>query len=263
MDDLILSLCSDHTKLKDSELDALLSSQSQLNPDLKVHSLNSLLSKGKISITEEDGEVVYQVLSESHSSAMKRLEGSDSLILQLVRQAGEKGIWNGEIKKQTNVPVVQINKILNHLQKQGLVFSHKSVSTNKNMWFMQGTQPNNEATGGFLFAKEGFDNSLMSDLCGQIRLLLSDKSCSLKEILEYVRANVNKNIAESNLVEVMASMTALGEVSLHNTKYRANGIFPLSPLVVPCFGCALRIECRANGLVNPSECAYLDSWLDY
>ena len=263
MEELIGSLCSQHGKLKDSQLRSLLETHGKFTPGEEVEAINKLLAKGKITICEEDGEVVYQGVSETHAGALRSLEASSAMILQLIRESGEKGSWNGDIKKMTGIPITQINKILNTMQKQGLVFSHKSVSSNKNTWFIQGTKPNSDATGGFLFAEEGFDSSLMNEICCNIKLLLSDKSCSAREILDYVRLQVNKNISEENISEVIRSMQALNEIAEVNSKFRIVKEFSLNPLVVPCFACSLRHECREDGVINPSDCEYLNAWLDY
>ncbi|OMJ66518.1 hypothetical protein SteCoe_36610 [Stentor coeruleus] len=263
MEELIIKLCTQNGKLTDSRLNELIALESTLNLDLKVQALNNLASKGKIALSEESGDVIYQVLTKDQTNKMQRMEGAEILILQIVRDSNENGTWNGDIKAKTGIPIQQINKILTGLQKEGMIFSQKSVNSNKKMWFVKGVQPNNEVTGGFLFANSEFDSNLMTDLCNQIKLLLSDKSSTIREVLEYVRQQVNKNVSEENIKEVLKSMSALGEVEEQGGKYKVVNAFCNDPLVMPCFGCNLRFECRVDGVINPADCEYLNSWLDF
>lgn len=262
MEELIIGLCIQHGKIKDSQLNNLISQQSTLDINEKVEALNSLLTKGKISISEESNEVVYQILSEQHSTSMKKLEGADILILQIVRESGDKGTWNGEIRQKTLIPTPQINKILTALQKQGLIFSQKSVNQNKKLWFIEGIKPHSEVTGGFLFADSEFDRNLMNELCMHIKLSLGDRTVGIKDVLEEMK-KANRNLNEENLKEVLSSLVALGEIEERGGKYRAVKEFIADPIVLPCFACKLRAECRPGGIVNPAECEYLNSWLEF
>jgi DNA-directed RNA polymerase III subunit RPC6 len=263
MEEVILNILNQSGKIQDSVLNQLISHQTTLNLDEKLEAINSLLSKGKISVFEEGGEAFFQSLTETQSAQMRNLEGTSMLILQLVREAGDKGTSNQELKQKTQIPIAQISKVLTALEKKGLVFAQKSVNQNKKMWFVEGTKPNSGVTGGFLFADSEFDRNLMNDLCSQVKVLLSDKPCSLKDVLEYLKSNFNKNIEESNAKDVLQSMIALGEVEEKGGKFKAVKDFLVDPLVLPCFACRLRFECRPDGVVNPAECEYLNSWLEF
>ena len=96
MEELIVSLCTLHGRLKDSELTALISQNRVCNEVEKVEAINNLLEKGKLSLSligkDNKQEVVYSILSETQALSMKNLDGSDALILQIVREAGDKGI---------------------------------------------------------------------------------------------------------------------------------------------------------------------------
>ena len=152
---------------------------------------------------------------------------------------------------------------MTNLEKQGLVFSKKSVNLNKKMWFVEGIVPSTDVTGGFLFADQEFDKNLMNDLFTQIKLLLNEKTCTIKDILIYTKSQVNKNIQEENLKEILASMVALNEIEENNGKYKSITGFIFDPLVIPCIACKLRFECRPDGIINPAECEYLNNWLDF
>lgn len=263
MEDLITALLTQAGKINDSQLNTLISSSRPLDLDSKLQAINSLLSKGKITVVEEAGEAFFQLLSDTQTAQMKNLEGPSVLILQLVRESGEKGSSNQDIKQKTQIPIAQINKVLTGLEKKGLVFSQKSVNQNKKMWFVEGAKPNSQVTGGFLFADSEFDKNLMSEVCSQVKILLSDKPCTVKDVLEYMKSNFNKNMNEDNAKEVLSSMIALGEIEEKAGKFKAVKDFLADPLVLPCFACKLRFECKPNGVVNPADCEYLNSWLEF
>ena len=263
MEDLITTLLSQNGKINDSHLNTLISSSRTLDLESKLEAINSLLSKGKITVVEEGGEAFFQLLSDTQTAQMKNLEGPSILILQLVRESGEKGSSNQEIKQKTQIPIAQINKVLTGLEKKGLVFSQKSVNQNKKLWFIEGAKPNSQVTGGFLFADSEFDKNLMNEVCAQVKILLSDKACTVKDVLEYMKSNFNKNMNEDNAKEVLGSMIALGEIEEKAGKFRAVKDFLVDPLVLPCFACKLRFECRPNGIINPADCEYLNSWLEF
>ena len=134
---------------------------------------------------------------------------------------------------------------------------------NKKLWFIAGANPSNDVTGGFLFADQEFDKNLMSDLFTQIKLFLTDKAFNIKEVLNYVKQQVNKNIKEENIKEILESMIALNEIEESHGKYKTVSGFYYEPLVLPCIACNLRFECRVDGVINPADCEYLNSWLDF
>lgn len=92
MDSLIINLLSEHSKLKDSDLNTLLSQLGSYDEQQKVESLNSLLASGQITITEESGEIVIHHQNEDQAKSIKGLSPQENLILQLVREAGSKGM---------------------------------------------------------------------------------------------------------------------------------------------------------------------------
>ncbi|CAG9312949.1 unnamed protein product [Blepharisma stoltei] len=265
MESLILNILEENSKLKNSELDYHLSRFGPINESEKVAVLNTLIGSGQISITDEDGEVAYHYQSEEQAKSIKSLLPEENLILQIIREAGNKGVWNQEIKAKTEIPIAQINKILKNLEKQGLVYSVKSVQfKNRTIWLLKGVEPNKDVTGGFLFSEQEFDRNKLGLLISYTKMFLQDKPGSLKEISAHLKQRVDKDLTEQDIKEVVNSLLALHEIEDSGLgKYTTIKWAVPEPLVIPCIGCPLQRQCHEDGVINPAECEYLSNWLDY
>lgn len=170
------------------------------------------------------------------------------------------------MKNRTEIPIPQINKILKSLEKQGLVYSVKSIQAkNRNIWLLTGTEASREVTGGFLFTEHQFDRDLLGLLITHTKIFLQERPSTLKEITLYLKKqNVSKTLDEQNVKEVVNSLLALREIEDSGAgKYTTVRWEVPDPLVIPCIACPLQRECSENGLINPAECEYLSNWLDF
>jgi len=265
MENTIYSLLKTNNKLSHTKLGDLLKEEGKYNENEVVKGINELLGKGQISISEENGEVVYFYQSEKQASAFMSLSPEEVLVLQLLRDSGSRGMWNLEIKSRTGIPTQQINKILRNLEKQGHVQGVKSVQhKNRKIWLLAGETPSSEITGGFLFSEEQFDKGLLSELLKNTTRFLEEYPANIREITLFLRQKVTKSLTEENVQEVVKSLVALGELQEGSkNKYFISKWEVPDPLVTPCIACPLQRQCAEGALINPGECEYLTNWLDF
>lgn len=74
---------------------------------------------------------------------------------QIIEGSGNKGIWTREIRSQSNLPIIQIEKVLKLLKSKKLIKNVKCVSAaRKNVYMLFDTVPHESLTGGAWYSNE-------------------------------------------------------------------------------------------------------------
>lgn len=102
-------------------------------PDLstqdRVKLVNALLAKGLLDLFNQGGNLVYKY-KEKTAVQVKGADNEEKVILRIIEEAGNKGIWMRDIRYQSNLLATQLNKILKALENKKLIKAVKSVSVN-------------------------------------------------------------------------------------------------------------------------------------
>lgn len=97
-------------------------------PD-RVKLVNGLLAKGLLDLFNQGGNLVYKY-KEPTASHAKGADNEEKVIMRIIEEAGNKGIWMRDIRYQSNLVATQLNKILKALENKKLIKAVKSVSVN-------------------------------------------------------------------------------------------------------------------------------------
>ena len=75
-------------------------------------------------------------LKEQPSSKFKGADNEEKVVLRIIEDAGNKGIWNRDIRTMSNLNQTALNKILKALEGKKLIKSVSSVSVRR-LYFLQ------------------------------------------------------------------------------------------------------------------------------
>lgn len=164
----------------------------------KAEALNRLLEKSRIVVAAQDnGELIYRYVDEEEAQRLRELAPEESIIYQLIEEAGNKGLWINDIKKKAGKLSGSANSIVKVLEKKGFIKSVKSIKAkNRRVWMAMSVEPSPEVTGGIL-ADDVFDLGLM-DLYGQ-------------KCVDYIKA---QGRADRKQVSVFIRSLALSQIDL-------------------------------------------------
>jgi len=111
-------------------------------------------------------ELFYGLVEENVASNFKGLDVSARLVYQVVKTAGNMGIWTKDIRFQTNIQQQALNKIFKQLESRKLIKPVKSVTNkSKKLYMLYDVKPAKEITGGPWYDGDmEFDHEFINEL---------------------------------------------------------------------------------------------------
>lgn len=158
--------------ISETELSRTMSSASGT---AKMMAINALANEGKIQLCKRGPDLIFRVIdantSDNHSMLQSHSELSfeEKLVLEAVKSAGNKGIWNREIRNQTKVSLNQMSKVLKNLETKKFIKAVKSVTASKKkLYMLYDLEPDKSVTGGAWYTGTEFESEyvqLLQDYC--------------------------------------------------------------------------------------------------
>ena len=99
----------------------------ELNLNNLTDVLNKMIRKKTVNLFVVDGKPLWK-LNEDRVTLNKGADAEENIILDLIKKAGNKGIWHRDIRQNTNLQQTQLNKYLKNLEGKKLIKSVSSVS---------------------------------------------------------------------------------------------------------------------------------------
>jgi len=160
-----VTLLGAHPKgLKDSDLYAGLNCEAG---DV-VNIINDLLSRHRLELlTDGSGTIHYKMVSADKVEKLRGLSAADVLIYQLVEASGAQGIWIKDLRRKSQLPALEIPKMLKELQRRRLIKCERSIqAANKKVYMLYDIEPAREVSGGAWYDKRTgeFDTEYMAGL---------------------------------------------------------------------------------------------------
>ena len=162
--------------------------------------INALTTKGRLTMSRHatTNELVYSLISEDQASKFEGLDTSARLVYQIIEKSGNMGIWTRDIRTQSNIQQLALNKIFKSLESRRLIKPTKSVTAKaKKLYMLYDLQPAKELTGGPWYTELEFDHEFIAELrhfilhC--VKRLNGGKGVSLQTIMDKMKeANVSK-----------------------------------------------------------------------
>lgn len=189
--------------------------------------INRLTSRGRLTMSRHSttGELLYNLVSESQASKFEGLDMSARLVYQIIEKAGNLGIWTKDIRTQSNIQQLALNKVFKALEGRRLIKPTKSVTAKaKKLYMLYDVTPAKEITGGPWYTELEFDHEFISELrhfilhC--VRRLNGGRGVSLREIMSKMKeANVSRvqlsieeirQLVQTLVYDYMVEETTLG-----------------------------------------------------
>lgn len=148
-----------------SEAD-LSKTMSNISLEMRKDAINSLMNEGKIQLCRRGSELVFRAMT-TDNSALKNVNTSveEKAVFRVIEQAGNKGIWNREIRSAIKLPMSQMTKILKNLETKKLIKAVKSVTAQKKkLYMLYGIEPDKSVTGGAWYSGTEFESEYVQIL---------------------------------------------------------------------------------------------------
>ena len=177
--------------------------------------INSFLATSRLSMSRgsagagKTAELFYTLVSSEVASKFSGLDVSARLVYQVIERSGNMGIWTKDIKKETNIQNLALNKIFKTLESRRLIKPVKSISAKaKKLYMLYELQPSTELTGGIWYSDLEFDfgfiNELRNFLIQCVRKLNQGRGVTLQEVL--------KKLNQAQISKVNLGVTEVGQI---------------------------------------------------
>jgi DNA-directed RNA polymerase III subunit RPC6 len=230
--------------------------------------------------SETSGNMVFKL---QDSTQLQGLDAEQMLVYQRIEDSGNKGIWTRELRLRTSIKQQRLTKILTLLENRKLVKPVKAVTAkNKKVYMLYDLVPSRDVTGGPWYSDQEFDfefvEALRQFLLKTIKAVETQKrrGASLRELAQEVANSsvFSVQLAEPDILtivnvlkyddlveEVGRPQGNLGEDV--EVSYKLSRELPdLNFLTdAPCGTCPVASQCSEGGIISPSTCAYMDTWL--
>ncbi|KAH3856902.1 DNA-directed RNA polymerase III subunit RPC6-like [Dreissena polymorpha] len=267
----------------------------QFDVQQRVTAINRLLSTGRIDLLKSSsGKLIYKLKDSSAADPVKGGDQQEKVVYQIIKDAGNKGIWIRDIRFKSNLLLTQVNKILKNLESKKLIKAVKSVAASKKkVYMLYNLEPDRTVTGGAWYSDQDFESEFVEVLNQQCYKFLVQKAELSKRTKEDPIAQRNGSFASSQDVWKFISELGISKVQLSvedietildtliydgkceqtivaaagdggQTKlYRAvNSLINSTGLMrMPCGSCPVIQNCHVGGAVSPTTCVYFKDWL--
>ncbi|KAE8738620.1 hypothetical protein FOCC_FOCC015896 [Frankliniella occidentalis] len=261
-----------------------------LSPQERAEAINSLLKQGSLEIFKQGDKLVYKYKEPSSSSNIKGADNEEKIVYSIIEKAGNKGIWIRDLRYESNLIVVTLQKILKNLENKKIIKAVKSVSASKKkVYMLYSLEPDSSVTGGAWYNDQDFESEFVDVLNQQCFRFLHQKKEAVKNCKDGPIAAQNMASASSKDVWKYISELGISKVQLSvqdmetilntlvydgkaertvladgNHMYRAiESLLPPPGIVrTPCGVCPVFNQCSDIGSINPKKCVYMTEWLE-
>ncbi|KAG5548076.1 hypothetical protein RHGRI_013686 [Rhododendron griersonianum] len=139
-----------------------------------------------------------------------------SVLLSLIKSKGGMGIWKADMKRETNLPELVVNKALKILQGRNLIKEVVNVKSKGRKHYMATEfQPSKEVTGGSWYADGVLDIEyirVLRESC--LRIVNKMKVATTEGISEFITRNkiTKADCTRQQIEEILSSMVLDNEI---------------------------------------------------
>ena len=143
-------------------------------PVERIAAVNTLLKNKSVIVCtigrSEGATLVYKEANAEETNKMKGLSENDLLVLQLISESNNLGIWSKDLRVRSNLQQNTMAKALKNLENRELIKAVKSVNTrNKKVYMLKDLEPSKEITGGAWYTEQEFDAEFITVLYETVR----------------------------------------------------------------------------------------------
>lgn len=250
--------------------------------------INSLAARRRLQFLQTGGVIAYRLIGKQESDKTGGMSQEESVVYQLVKEEGAKGIWRRIIVRKSHLPPVRVDKILKGLMNQQIIKAVKGVQGKQKVYMLYELKPDKQLS--VWYDDEGkFDAEFLETATRVCTEFLKKKGpANADQICEFAKSKKIFDLEQapkaSDLAGLLFSMSCdadshveMDPSSLSFVKDKSEtskstrvvyriikrGPFQSSFTEIPCCSCPIQDRCSLNGLVNPVSCEYLSKWLQF
>lgn len=209
----ILELCKNSPDGVDDA--TIIADMPQFDAKQRVQAINRLLSTARIDLLKSGNKLVYKLKDPSSVSLAKGSDNQEKVVYQIIKEAGNRGIWIRDIRYQSNLLLTQVNKILKSLESKKVIKAVKSVAASKKkVYMLYELEPDSSVTGGAWYSDQDFESEFVEVLNQQCFKFLSERAANARETLSAPLMQRNASFAPSTDVWKYISELGISKVKL-------------------------------------------------
>lgn len=121
-------------------------------PEMRVLAINKLLSEGKIELCKQGTQLLYRLKEPDKN---KNLDDEEKVVLSIIKESGNIGIWMRDIRYKSNLSMTILNKVVNAMEKRKVIKVVRSVSAPKKKTYMLfDLKPDESVSGGAWYSHD-------------------------------------------------------------------------------------------------------------
>ncbi|KAF8365973.1 hypothetical protein PRIPAC_83802 [Pristionchus pacificus] len=254
----------------------------ECSPQEGQECLNRLLAAHKVELIQVDGALRVKMKKEEHAG----LSNEERVLLTLVDEGSNKGIWIKNLRDNSGLSQIQIRKALKTLETKKLIKAVKGVGTTKKCYMPYDAVEDVSITGGTFYSDRQLDSELVQTLLSVCVAMLTNRRkqavdrnptdlllqkqasfATAGEVATFIRDRkiLHVPISDDDIERILEVAVLDGLIERRSdgaVRVIDQSIIRSSPLVsVPCALCPVAIDCAAGKEINPCDCKYLTDWL--
>ncbi|KAL9304258.1 hypothetical protein ACSQ67_021521 [Phaseolus vulgaris] len=205
------------------------------------------------------------------STISASMTNEERAVYNIIRGKKEMGIWQGDIKRETNIPDSMLKKSIKLLISKTLIKEVVNIQNkSKKVLMAMEFEPSKEITGGEWYTEAYFPKKVATRdaILEWTRTLGSEvfpggvSSGQVEQILKVL-------VMENKVQEVNStgfgdfSTVPAGEVCFRLAKKVGTNVKAGAMASIPCGVCPRIKFCTPNGVISPTTCQYYQKWLDF
>jgi len=246
------------------------------------------LAQAKLELLRSGNTLLYKARNLVNLEKIKGATNEETIIYQIIEEAGTRGIWVRDIRTQSNLAQAQLNKVLKNLESRKLVKSIKSVgAAKKKIYMLYELEPDIAVTGGAFYSDQDVDMQFV-DLLNQqcLKYLRGKKQFACEKYADPALRSktacvpsieVARHINDLKISKIELTVKDMERVldtlvydglaerdEQQGAVYRVvESIFKESAgyVRVPCAFCPILADCHPGGVISPASCVYFKDWL--
>lgn len=267
--------------------DVLAKEMSDVDVAARATLINSLAARRRLSFLQQGDVIAYKLIGKQESDKTGGMSQEESVVYQLVKEEGAKGVWRRIIVRKSHLPPLRVDKILKALINQQIIKAVKGVQGKQKVYMLYELEPEKQLA--VWYDEEGkFDQEFLataSKVC--IEYLKKKGPSNADEICEFAKSKsifatppeavdlagllFSMSCDSVNNVEVDPSSLAVISCSKDEISKQTRLCYRISKAAeitafftnIPCCSCPVREKCSMTSVINPRSCQYLTKWLEF
>lgn len=271
-------------------------SDGMFDSDLKAHFgeegfsalapiLNEFLQQSRITIAKLDRGILFRLVEEEIAEKLQGLSPEMMMVYEEIKNAGNNGIWNRDIKTNTNVQQAPLGKALKELEKRMLIKAVKSIhQKTKKIWMLFHLEPSVDITGGPWYTDNEFDHEFVDLIAGAVERQIRDawdrdgRPTSLQMVDKYIKNSgvSREQLTTEQIRQVLDRLKFDARIEIitipagKRKQFMDPGPYYRSLRTtvthydrftsVPCGVCPVFAQCAPGGVISPESCVYFEDW---